>query len=91
METCFNYTQETAFFSSDERKWHTKIRKLAAERPDEVTIIKQPEDNDGCIYAKLPASWIKIVPPKKYSDEQLEKFRALAKERFRTEGRPGDF
>lgn len=90
METCFNYTGETAYFSSDERKWHTKIRKLAAEHPDEVTILEQPETNDGCIYAKLPASWLKIVPPRQYSEEVLEKYRQGAKERLLNQGVRGE-
>lgn len=90
METCFNYTGETAYFSSDERKWYTKIRKLAAEHPDEVTILEQPETNDGCIYAKLPASWLKIVPPRQYSEEVLEKYRQGAKERLLNQGVRGE-
>lgn len=66
METCFNYCDDKqAFFSSDERKWITRIRKLQAQNPDEVIILRQPETNDGCIYAKLPASYLKIQPKKK--------------------------
>ncbi len=66
METCFNYCDDKqAFFSSDERKWITRIRKLQAQNPDEVIILRQPETNDGCIYAKLPASYLKVQPKKK--------------------------
>lgn len=66
METCFNYCDEKqAFFSSDERKWITRIRKLQEQNPDEVIILRQPETNDGCIYCKLPASYLKIQPKKK--------------------------
>lgn len=77
MDTCFNYTGETAFFSSDERRWITKIRKLKEQNPDEVTIIRQPEENDGCIYAKLPCSWLKIQPKIKrnFTDEQILTFK----------------
>lgn len=73
MDTCFNYTGEMAFFSSDERRWITKIRKLAEQNPDEVTIIRQPEENDGCIYAKLPSSYLKIQPKikRQLTDEQI--------------------
>lgn len=78
METSLNYTDGTAYFSSDEKKWHTRIRKLAAEHPDEVTIIRQPENNDGCIYAKLPSNWFKLQPKRtrELTDEQRAEYRA---------------
>lgn len=60
MDTCFNYCSDSAYFSSDERRWISKIRKLASAHPDQVTILKQPEDNDGCIYARLPVRAMKI-------------------------------
>lgn len=77
METCFNYCSDTAFFSSDERKWINRIRKLKEEHPDEITIIREPEVNDGCIYAKLPPSWLKVQPPRKLdlTDEQRAELR----------------
>ena len=63
METCFNYTEkEHGFFSSDERRYITKIRKLATKYPEQVRIIAEPENNDGCIYCELPTSWLKIIP-----------------------------
>ena len=72
METCFNYTEEKAFFSSDERKWIFRIKKLAEEHP-EIRIIKYPEQNDGCIYAEIPASWLKIQPKRKMELSEEEK------------------
>ena len=61
METVFEYIDNAdAFFSSDEKKWINRIRKLAEKFPDEVTIIRQPEENDGCIYARLPQRALKI-------------------------------
>ena len=53
-------------------RWINKIRKLAEQKPDEVTIIRQPEDNDGCIYARLPSRWLKIQPKiaRELSDEE---------------------
>ncbi len=81
METCFNYTGEWGYFSSDEIKWRNRIEKLAKERPDEVTILKHAEENDGCVYARLPASYLKIQPKNKrdLSDEQ----RLMLQERMR--------
>ena len=80
MDTCFNYTGETAFFSSDERRWITKIRKLAEQNPDEVTIIRQPEENDGCIYAKILPEYVKIAPNRKLNltDEQRDAARRVS-------------
>lgn len=70
METCFNYCGDQAFFSSDERKWINKIHKLKEQHPDEITIIREPEDNDGCIYCKLPPYTLKIQFKREYSEEQ---------------------
>lgn len=73
METVFEYCdRDNAYFSSDERKWITRIRKLAEQHPSEVTILNQPETNDGCIYARLPVEYLKISPKRRVdlSDEQ---------------------
>ena len=69
METCFNYTGDVAFFSSDERRWINKIHKLKKSRPDEIEIVKEPEDNDGCIYCKLPYHYLKLQPKREMSEE----------------------
>ena len=82
METCFNYTNtETAYFSSDERRYVNKVRKLKEQYPEQVRIIAEPEENDGCIYCELPSRWFTIRVPKKmnYTDEQ----RAEMAERMR--------
>ena len=82
IDTCFNYVDpKIAYFSSDEQKWINRIRKLKEQYPEEVHIIKQPEDNDGAIYCKLPTSWLKIAPDRhiNMSDEQ----KTIASERLR--------
>ena len=76
METSISYCDAVAFFSSDERRWINKMHKLKAQHPNEVTIIKEPEDNDGCIYCRLPSKWMKITPPRVYSDEQVARMTA---------------
>ena len=76
METCFNYTdKEHGFFSSDERKFITKVRKLKEKYPEQVHVIAEPENNDGCIYCELPTEWFRIQPPVKriLTDEQRKK------------------
>ena len=82
METCFNYINEHAYFSSDERRWITKIHKLKESNPDDVFILAEPEDNGGCIYCRLPPKWLKISPPaqRNFTDEQ----RAALAERLKT-------
>lgn len=80
METCFNYCSSQGFFSSDERKWISRIRKLKEQHPDEITILAEPETNDGCIYCKLPTSWLKIQPPIKR--ELTEEQKQAARERM---------
>lgn len=74
METSCSYTDAVMFFSSDERKWISKIRRMAETNPSEVIILRQPEENDGCIYAKLPSEYLKIAPKRhiELSDEQRE-------------------
>ena len=82
METCFNYCDpKRAFFSSDERRWINKIRKLYEEHPDEMRMIAEPETNDGCIYVELPASWLQVKPPRRI--ELTEEEKEIARERFK--------
>jgi len=78
METCFNYCDvNKGFFSSDEKRWINKIRKLKEQYPDQIRIIAEPETNDGCIYCQLPTSWLKIQPKRKIemSEEQKNALR----------------
>ena len=73
METCFNYCdKDHGYFSSDERKFITKVRRLKEKFPEQVRIIAEPEDNDGCIYCELPTEWFNIRVPKKmnFTEEQ---------------------
>ena len=88
METCFNYCGDKGFFSSDERRFITRVRRLQEKYPERVRIIKEPEDNDGCIYAELPKEWFRIQPPIKrnLSDEQRQEIADRLK-RTRENGR----
>lgn len=78
METCFNYcyprgdNDNIGWFSSDEPRWINRIYKLKEQYPDQVIIKAEPENNDGCIYCKLPQNWLRIQPPAKreYTDEE---------------------
>ena len=60
------------YVSSDQKRIINRIRKYKEQYPDAVRIIRDPEQNDGCIYATVPAEWLKIVPPRavNMTDEQ---------------------
>ena len=81
METAFSYTDsETAYFSSDERKWIGRVRKLKEKHPDDIEIIAEPEDNDGCIYCKVPVKLFDL----RYRGRNLsEEQRQASAERMR--------
>lgn len=84
IETDFNYCEngdDKGYFSSSEGRWVTHIRKLAEKYPDKCIILKQPEENGGFIYARLPTSWLKVSPPKKVV--MTEEQRIAAAERLR--------
>lgn len=82
VETSFGYCElGKGFFSSNERRWITHIRKLSEKHPDECVILKEPETNGGHIYAKMPTSWLYVRPPVKR--EMTEEQRVLAAERLR--------
>ena len=38
-----------------------RLRDLAVDHPDEVAI----REDDGCIFATVPASWVKVQPKRK--------------------------
>ena len=82
-ETSWNYISDDgiAYFSSSERKWITKIRKLAEANPNEVKIMREPEDNGGTIYAQVPATWLYVRKPKQVN--MTEEQRAAAAERLK--------
>ena len=71
---------EFATFSTNERKWITKITSLKSKYPNEVTIKVAPEENNGVLLADIPKYWLRIQPPKKmnFTEEQ----RAAASERL---------
>lgn len=71
METTIEYTdKKTAWVSTDEVAVRNRLLRYAEEYPDDVNIIKSPNENWGCLYMTVPVSWIKIKPPKKISDER---------------------
>ena len=68
------------------RRHITRIKKLAAAHPEAVEIIREPENNSGYLYARIPASWIRLQPPveREYTEEE----RAAARERLQKVRKP---
>lgn len=80
METNIDYTDKTMEISSNERKWINRVHELAKVYPEQVNIMFEPEQNYGMIYATLPASWLKINPPRKtrqLSDKEKDMKRKI--------------
>ena len=63
-------SQATVTFSQG--RYISRIKKFAAERPEECKIVA--ENKDGTICAHIPVSWIKIAPPRevKLTEEQRQ-------------------
>lgn len=66
-----NEKRATVTFSQG--RFKSRIRKLAAEHPEECQVVK--ENKDGSLLAHIPVSWIKISPVKEVSEEQRERAR----------------
>ena len=72
IETSCSYTDETMWVSTDEKWLINRILRLSVKYPGQVEVIAGPEDNDGCLYCKIPSNWLHIRPPVKreLSDER---------------------
>ena len=80
METCCEYLDDKVMWvSSDQMRMINRVRKLAEQYPDQVVIKRQPEQNDGCIYATMPADWLKIMPPRKVNMTEEQRMAAAAR------------
>ena len=60
-------------------RYNTRVRKLAAEHPDEVTI--RYENKDGSIVATIPVSYIRLNA-KRAKKELTEEEKQIIRERF---------
>lgn len=88
METSITYTGENAYLSTDERWLISRIGRLSASNPDSVQVIKNPQENDGCLYCVIPSKWVKISPPRviELTDNQrAERADRLRNARMNTE------
>ena len=73
--------------SSDQQKIINRVQKLAEQYPSEVTIKRQPEQNDGCIYATMPAEWLKLSPPLRREMDEQQKAELVERLRSARESR----
>ena len=55
MDTGISFTDgEFAYASSDDPGIKSAWMKMLKQWPDETKIIKRPEENDGCLYIRIP-------------------------------------
>lgn len=71
IEFMTNGTKATLTFSQG--RYKSVIRKLAEKHPDDCQIVADNED--GSICAHVPVAWIRISPPKQYTEEQRQQMR----------------
>lgn len=62
--------QEQATVTFTQKRYITRIRRLAAAHPEECRIIV--ENKDGSIVAHIPVSWVRINPTRELSESQAE-------------------
>jgi len=67
----FLENQEIATCTFSQRRYKTRIMKLAAEHPEECQIMV--ENKDGTLVAHIPVEWIRINPGMELTEEQREK------------------
>ena len=81
-ETVFEHLdgKDTWTISTDERTWKNRLVKLAEQHPTEAECVAV--NRDGSVMYHVPASWVKIRPPRKVNmtDEQ----RAALAERLKS-------
>lgn len=81
-ETIYEHAagSDTFTVTAAERKSIGMLRKLAEKHPGEVEIVA--ENVDGSLVARLPYSWMRIVPKRQV--EMSEERRLAAAERMRS-------
>lgn len=62
--------QKIATVTFSQRKYITRIKKLAEQRPEACQIVA--ENEDGSILAHIPTSWVRINPSKVMSEKEKE-------------------
>ena len=60
-------------------RYKSRIKKLAAKRPEECEIVAENQDSSLC--AHIPVAWIKINPTKQLPEEQRREIAERFKRR----------
>ena len=71
---------ERAAVTFSQGRYKSRIKKLAAERPEECEIVA--ENQDGSLYAHIPVAWIKINPTQQLTEEQREQRAETMRQNF---------
>jgi hypothetical protein len=84
-ETTVNYTDAdtVATVMSYNAAMASRLKRLLAEHPDEVTLVWESE---GGVEVRLPKKWIKVQPPPTISDERREAMRESMQRLRRSSG-----
>ncbi len=61
-------------------RYKSRIKKLAAERPEECEIVA--ENQDGSLCAHIPVAWIKINHTQQLTEEQREQREEITRRNF---------
>lgn len=69
----FTRDADRATVTLSQGRYKSRVRKLAAEHPEECQILA--ENSDGSLCAHIPVSWVKISPPRVLNEKQLETVR----------------
>ena len=100
MDTGISFTDgEFAYASSDDPGIKTAWMKMMQQWPDEIKILKRPDENDGCLYIRLPLKMARhvvkrLIPSKREpmseerkvaAAERMKAYQAAKKEGSRNE------
>lgn len=59
---------KTATVQISQVRFKNRIKRLSKSHPEDCQILT--ENSDGTILANIPVEWVKISPPKKFTEEQ---------------------
>lgn len=74
--------QQTMTVTFSQRKYITKIKKMAKQYPDQVEILAENDDGSICAHLPLRALHLYISKKREISDEEREQMRSRMKERM---------
>lgn len=79
---------QTALVTFSQGRYISQVKTLAEQFPEDVQILKLPEDNHGYLLARIPVRYIKLRPPVQMSQEQRDALAERARANFRSRSMP---